>query len=483
MLSKKEHQPLIDTISENYRILKVLGAGCYGQVVECLKLDTKETVAVKVLKQKNSSKNNMREVLVLERLQCFDPDKSHIVRCHECFQSIDRTFLVFEMLDMSLHDYMNRRGRLPLPLKGIKTMIRDLATALDTLKGIGIIHSDLKMDNVMLVNHHVKPLRVKLIDFGLAVKISEVWPGVVMQPLWNRSPEIILGLPFNEAIDIWSLGTILAEMLLGFPLFPGRHEYDVLRYMIDLLGEPPKELLNRAVNTGLFFKDKRKLFVKKHWTFKTPKEFQRETLKKTREDREYNFSSLEALKKTRLLKANSPELVDRTECVELLKEMLTMHQNNRITPDKILVHPFTIRRYLSRKNCPKPSSHCEPSTLKELPPGFTEVQTDERTLEVGEAPKESSAISTQAVQGEMAMAEIEQEWKLESFTNEDLEIEIIESVMASDNTKDPSSGSEESLSSPVISQPRKKKGIGGFFSKMKRKSCFCVPCGAVSDLH
>ncbi|KAF3849533.1 hypothetical protein F7725_019252, partial [Dissostichus mawsoni] len=264
------------------------------------------------------------------------------------------------------------------------------------------------MDNVMLVNHHVKPLRVKLIDFGLAVKISEVWPGVVMQPLWNRSPEIILGLPFNEAIDIWSLGTILAEMLLGFPLFPGRHEYDVLRYIIDLLGEPPKELLNRAVNTGLFFKEKRKPFVKKHWTFKTPKEFQRETLKKTREDREYNFSSLEALKKTRLLKANSPELEDRKECVELLKEMLTMHQNNRITPDKILVHPFTIRRYLSRKNCP----------------------------------------NTQAVQGEMAMAEIEQEWKLESFTNEDWEIEIIESVMASDNTKDPSSGSEESLSSP-----------------------------------
>ena len=55
-------KPLIDTISENYQILKVLGAGCYGQVVKCLKLDTEETVAVKVLKQKNSSKNNMREV-------------------------------------------------------------------------------------------------------------------------------------------------------------------------------------------------------------------------------------------------------------------------------------------------------------------------------------------------------------------------------------------------------------------------------------
>ncbi|KAI4802176.1 hypothetical protein KUCAC02_020030 [Chaenocephalus aceratus] len=365
MLSRKEHQPLIDTISENYQILKVLGAGCYGQVVECLKLDTEETVAVKVLKQKNSSKNNMKEVLILERLQCFDPDKSHIVRCHECFQSFDRTFLVFEMLDMSLHDYMNKRGRLPLPLKAIQMMIRDLATALDTLKGIGIIHSDLKMDNVMLVNHHVKPLK--------AVKISEVWPRVVMQPLWNRSPEIILGLPFNEAIDIWSLGTILAEMLLGFPLFPGRHEYDVLRYIIDLLDTQGVSDGNVEGNDG---------------------------------GKEYSFSSLDALKK--------------------------------------------------------------------LPLGFTEVQTDERTLEVGEAPKESSAIRTQAVQGAMAMAEIEQEWKLESISNEDWEIEIMESVMASDNTKAPSSSSsiEESLSSPVISQPR--KGVRGFFSNMKRKSCFYV---------
>ncbi|XP_063758740.1 homeodomain-interacting protein kinase 3-like [Eleginops maclovinus] len=454
-MSSNKEQPLIDTISENYAILKVLGAGCYGQVVECLKLDTDEIVAVKVLIQLNSKKNNMREILSLERLRGLDPDKSNIVRCHEWFQNMDRTFIVFEMLDMSLHDYMNSKGRLPLPLNGIRMVIKDLATALDTLKGIGIIHTDIKLDNVMLKDHHLQPFSVKLIDFGLAVKTSEVWPGAVVQPLWNRSPEVLLGLPFNEAIDTWSLGTVMAEMLLGFPLFPGRNEYDVLRYIIDLLGKPPKELLNIALNTALYFKE---ISKKMHWTFMTPNEYQSKTMQKAKEYREYRFCSLESLKKTRWIKKNSPASEDRAACVELLQEILQVDQKERITPAQILTHPFTTRSYLSPKNVPVLSL-----------PFVIELRQDERTIKL----EEISALSTESVQGNKSKVEIEQYLILESITDEDWEMKITEEVRANDSTEDPISSSEESLPSPVVSELRKKKGIRGFFSKMKRKfSCF-----------
>ncbi|KAF3860736.1 hypothetical protein F7725_000991 [Dissostichus mawsoni] len=411
MPSVLKSQPLVNTISDNYKILIVLGAGSFGQVLKCLKLDTAETVAVKVLRNSNADELNMREMLMLEKLRCMDSDKSNIVRCHECFQRSDRTFMVFEMLDMSL---MN-----------------------------------LKLDNVMLVDHQVQPFRVKLIDFGLVVKTSEVRKGLVVQPVWHRAPEVILGQPFNEAIDVWSLGTILAVMLLGFPLFPGNHQYDV-----------------------------------------TPLEFQLETKLKTSDDREYTFSSLEELKTSSTHNKTSFQAEDRKACVELLQDMLQMDQKKRITPKQILAHPFITRSYLNlSKNClygtetvEADSSSERPETEQtKLPVGVIEVQTDERTVLVEEATKESSVIRTQTVQGDTpssGKAEIAHEIKLDSITDEDWEISIV-SVIGKGHSEAPKSSSEESLPAPVVSEPRKKKkkGIRGFFSRMRRNffSCFCVP--------
>ncbi|KAJ4934071.1 hypothetical protein JOQ06_006878 [Pogonophryne albipinna] len=489
-------QPLVNTISDNYKILTVLGVGSFGQVLKCLKLDTAETVAVKVLRNSNADELNMREMCMLKKLRCFDSDKSNIVRCHECFQRMDRTFMVFEMLDMSLHEYMDKRGWLPAPLNGIRTVIKDLATAFDTLKSIGLIHTDLKLDNVMLVDHQVQPFRVKLIDFGLVVKTSEVWKGLGVQPLWHRAPEVILGQPFNAAIDIWSLGTILAVMLIGVPFFPGNNEYDVLRFIIDLLGEPPRKLLNSGLFTESFFKGKITFCGRTVWKFKTPLEFWLDTKLKTSDNREYTFSSLEELKTSSTHNKTSFQAEDGKACVELLQDMLQMDQKKRITQKQILAHPFITRSYLNlSKNClygtetvEADSSSERPGTeqtkldgLKELPAGVIEVQTDERTVLVEEATKESSVIRTQTVQGDTpssVKAEIAPEIKLESITDEDWEISIV-SVIGKGHSEAPKSSSEETLPAPVVSEPRKKKkkGIRGFFSRMRRNffSCFCVP--------
>ncbi|XP_032377338.1 homeodomain-interacting protein kinase 1 [Etheostoma spectabile] len=106
------NQPQINTISGNYEILKVLGQGCYGQVVKCFKRDTKETVAVKVLKQRYSLYKDKREVSMLDKLRCLDPDKSNIVRCHEWFHRTDHTFM-----DMSLHEHMYQKKTVPFAFK------------------------------------------------------------------------------------------------------------------------------------------------------------------------------------------------------------------------------------------------------------------------------------------------------------------------------------------------------------------------------
>lgn len=69
-----------------------------------------------------------------------------------------------------------------------------------------------------------------------------------------RAPEIILGLPFREAIDMWSLGCVIAELYLGWPLYPGSSEFDQIRYIVQTQGPPPLQMLSTAAKTHRFFK-------------------------------------------------------------------------------------------------------------------------------------------------------------------------------------------------------------------------------------
>lgn len=74
--------------------------------------------------------------------------------------------------------------------------------------------------------------RVKVIDFGSASHVSKTVCNTYLQSRYYRAPEIILGLPFCEAIDMWSLGCVVAELFLGWPLYPGSSEYDQIRFAL-----------------------------------------------------------------------------------------------------------------------------------------------------------------------------------------------------------------------------------------------------------
>ena len=102
------------------------------------------------------------------------------------------------------------------------------------LQQLGLIHADLKPENIMLVDPARQPYRVKVIDFGSASHVSKAVCNTYLQSRYYRAPEIILGLPFSEAIDMWSLGCVIAELFLGWPLYPGSSEYDQVRYFASL---------------------------------------------------------------------------------------------------------------------------------------------------------------------------------------------------------------------------------------------------------
>lgn len=81
-----------------------------------------------------------------------------------------------------------------------------------------------------------------------------------IQSRFYRSPEVILGMSYHMAIDMWSLGCIMAELYTGFPIFPGENEQEQLSCIMEILGVPDKDFINRSSRKRLFFGGIRLLF-------------------------------------------------------------------------------------------------------------------------------------------------------------------------------------------------------------------------------
>ncbi|XP_039632679.1 homeodomain-interacting protein kinase 2-like [Perca fluviatilis] len=293
---------LISSSSSQYEVQELLGCGSFGAVTQCRKVATNEMVALKIHKDKALIEEAKEEAAILHILKELGSDQFNIVIWHNSFAFQGRYYLEFEKLDISLTEFLQRSPSKSLELTDVRPIVQQLATALDFLKNTGIAHSDLKPDNIMMVDHFRQPLRVKVIDFGLALNHPEKWTGVTLQTRWYRSPEILLGAPFNEAIDVWSLGCIAAEMLMGTVLFPGCDSYDMSS------------------------------LEKKHYTFTSC------TIKSLSD-------VMEASAKLSAQDASAREC-DRVSFVDLLTKLLDVDAWQRIKPSQILQHPFITMSHL-----------------------------------------------------------------------------------------------------------------------------------------
>ncbi|XP_067091505.1 homeodomain-interacting protein kinase 1-like isoform X1 [Osmerus mordax] len=335
----------------SYEVLEFLGRGTFGQVAKCWKRGTNEIVAIKILKNHPSyARQGQIEVGILNRLSAENADEFNFVRSYECFQHKGHTCLVFEMLEQNLYDFLKHSKFSPLPLRNIRPILQQVATALMKLKSLGLIHADLKPENIMLVDPLRQPYRVKVIDFGSASHVSKAVCSTYLQSRYYRAPEIILGLPFCEAIDMWSLGCVIAELFLGWPLYPGASEYDQIRYISQTQGLPAEYLLSAGTKTRRFF-NRGPDSSYPLWRLKTPSEHEVEMGIKSKEARKYIFNCLDDMMQVNLsshLEGTDmlAEKADRREFIDLLKRMLRLDADKRITPTKTLGHAFVSMTHL-----------------------------------------------------------------------------------------------------------------------------------------
>ncbi|KAF5776030.1 putative protein-serine/threonine kinase CMGC-GSK family [Helianthus annuus] len=225
----------------SYMAERVVGTGSFGVVFEAKCLETGESVAIKKVLQDKRYKN--RELQIMRLL-----DHPNVVPLKNCFYSTtekNEVYLnvVLEYIPETVYRVSRHYSRMTqhIPLLYVQLYTYQICRALNYIHNvIGVCHRDIKPQN-LLVNPHTHQL--KLCDFGSAKMLVPGEPNIsYICSRYYRAPELIFGATeYTNAIDMWSAGCVLAELLLGHPLFPGESGVDQLVEIIKILGTPTRE--------------------------------------------------------------------------------------------------------------------------------------------------------------------------------------------------------------------------------------------------
>ena len=241
-----------DHIAYRYEINQILGKGSFGQVCKCFDHKLKQSIALKIIRnEKRFHRQGKIEVKVLEHIKKSDPEgKNSMVIVQETFMFRKHLCITFELLNINLYELIKSNGLRGFSSSLVKRFAIQILNCLSFLKENKIIHCDLKPENILLRQSNKSG--IKVIDFGSSCFDSEKIYTYI-QSRFYRAPEIILGIPYTVAIDMWSFGCILAELTTGYPLFPGESEAEQLLCMMEVKGIPPQDVLIQSTRRSLFF--------------------------------------------------------------------------------------------------------------------------------------------------------------------------------------------------------------------------------------
>ena len=233
----REGHEIVEYSKNDFESWDYLCGGAFGTVYKACNRHTKEYVALKEIRHKENSLplEVEREILHLSTNQ-----HENIVNLFGLAREPDRIYLVMELMDVDLRSTLNDLS-LPLTMEIIKRWMHQLLSAVNHLHDRYIMHRDLKPENILLN----EDLNIKIADFGLARDTFKnhsrpLSPNV--QSLWYTAPEILLGSKdYDEAIDIWSIGCIMSELLTGNVLFEGDSQVSQLKEILGRLGTPSSQ--------------------------------------------------------------------------------------------------------------------------------------------------------------------------------------------------------------------------------------------------
>ncbi|TDZ29330.1 Dual specificity protein kinase lkh1 [Colletotrichum spinosum] len=262
-------------LTDRYQMVKLLGQGTFGKVVQARDRKRNKAVAIKIIRSVQKYRDASRiELRVLETLRRNDEEnRNRCIHLKDCFDYRGHICIVMDLLGQSVFDFLKSNSFVPFPNSQIQSFARQLFTSVAFLHDLNLIHTDLKPENILLcdsayqtftynrkipsssatVNRQANQRRVlldteiRLIDFGSATFQDEYHSSVVSTRHY-RAPEIILGLGWSFPCDIWSIGCILVEFFTGDALFQTHDNLEHLAMMEMVVGHRIDSSLVQAVN-------------------------------------------------------------------------------------------------------------------------------------------------------------------------------------------------------------------------------------------
>ncbi|KAF8111397.1 hypothetical protein N665_0076s0370 [Sinapis alba] len=234
--------------SDAFEKLEKIGQGTYSSVFRAVETETGKIVALKKVRFDNfepeSVKFMAREILILRKLNHPNVIKLEGLITSKLSCTIQ---LVFEYMEHDLTGLLASPD-IKFTTPQIKCYMKQLLSGLDHCHSRGVMHRDIKGSNLLLSNEGI----LKVADFGLANfsnssghKKKPLTSRVVT--LWYRPPELLLGATdYGSAVDLWSVGCVFAELLLGKPILRGRTEVEQLHKIFKLCGSPPADYWKKS---------------------------------------------------------------------------------------------------------------------------------------------------------------------------------------------------------------------------------------------
>lgn len=290
-----------DSDRDLYVPSKVIGNGSFGVVFQAHHRDTREVVAIKKVLQDRRFKN--RELQIMRSL-----NHPNILALKTCYYTNgdkpDEVFLnlVLEYFPETLYRIERHHSKAKNIIATVQTKLYtyQLLRALAYIHAKGVCHRDIKPQNLLLdTERHI----LNLCDFGSAKILVKGEPNIAyICSRYYRAPELIFGATdYTPAIDVWSTGCVMAELLLGQPLFPGQSSVDQLVEIIKVLGTPTKAELY-AMN--------------RNYT-------------------EFKFPQVKQYPWAKVFRSKTPP-----EAIDLLSKLLCYTPETRLKPLAACAHPF-----------------------------------------------------------------------------------------------------------------------------------------------